>query len=228
MAKEKAWSANRRRNIINSYTTFIKFNDLKWEKPKCKVERKIPFIPMEQEIDTLIAGSNKKLATFLQLLKETGMRSGEAKRLLWIDIDFERRLIILNCPEKGSNPRIFPISQKLIDMLNALPRNSHQVFNNKSLNSLKSTFMETRKRLAHKLQNPRLLRISFHTIRHWKATMEYHKTKDILHVKSLLGHKKLENTEIYISLEKALFGDPYNQEFHVKVAATPQEIQPLL
>ena len=30
--------------------------------------------------------------------------------------------------------------------------------------------------------------------------MEYHGTKDILHVKRLLGHKKLENTEIYTHL----------------------------
>ncbi len=30
--------------------------------------------------------------------------------------------------------------------------------------------------------------------------MEYHKTNNILHVKRLFGHKKLENTEIYTHL----------------------------
>jgi len=30
--------------------------------------------------------------------------------------------------------------------------------------------------------------------------MEYHRTKDILHVKRLLGHRKIENTEIYTHL----------------------------
>jgi hypothetical protein len=30
--------------------------------------------------------------------------------------------------------------------------------------------------------------------------MEYHRTKDILHVKRMLGHKKLENTELYTQL----------------------------
>jgi len=228
LAKERSWSANRRRNVINAYTTFIKFNKIEWEKPKCKVEKKIPFIPMEQEIDTLIAGSNKKLAAFLQLLKETAMRSGEAFNLHWSNIDFERRLIILNNPEKGSNPRIFKISQRLIDMLNALPRKSQRIFSNKTINSLKATFIETRKRIAHKLQNPRVLKISFHTFRHWKATMEYHRTKDILYVKNLLGHKILEHTELYINLEKAIFGDTYDQEYHVKVASTPQEIKALL
>ena len=66
------------------------------------------------------------------------------------------------------------------------------------------------------------------TIRPWKATIEYHKTKDILYVKNLLGHKKIENTEIYITLEKNIFGDPYHQEFHAKVVSTSEEIKALL
>ena len=42
----------------------------------------------------------KKLSTFLRLPKETGMRSGEATKLKWIDIDGERRIITLNASEK--------------------------------------------------------------------------------------------------------------------------------
>ena len=229
LAKEKSWSQNRRRNVINSYTKFLGFLGLSWDKPKCKVDIKLPgFIPMESEIDALIAGSNRYLACFLQLIKETAMRAGEAFRLKWTDIDFERRIIILNEPEKGSNPRIWRVSGKLIEMLNSIPRRGEKVFPNKSLASLKNTFITTKKRLAHKLQNPRLLRIGFHTIRHWKATMEYHKTKDILYVKNLLGHKKIENTEIYINLERAIFGDETAQEYHVKVASKPEEIKALL
>ncbi|MGQ9530835.1 MAG: tyrosine-type recombinase/integrase [Candidatus Bathycorpusculaceae bacterium] len=40
----------------------------------------------------------------------------------------------------------------------------------------------------------------FHTLRHWKATMEYHKTKDIPHVMQLLGHGNIKNTLIYTQL----------------------------
>ena len=229
LAKEKRWSPNRRRNVINAYTKFLRFLGLSWEKPKCHVPKKLPaFIPMEQEIDALIAGSNRRLAAFLQILKETAMRAGEAFRLKWTDIDFERRLIILNEPEKGSNPRVWKVSQKLMQMLNALPRKGERIFPNKTLASLKDTFSRTKKRLALKLQNPRLLRIGFHTIRHWKATMEYHRIKDILYVKNLLGHKNIENTEIYINLERAIFGDGAEGEFHVKVASKPEEIKALL
>lgn len=40
LAKERSWSTNRRRNVINAYTKFIKFNKIEWEKPKCRLKRK--------------------------------------------------------------------------------------------------------------------------------------------------------------------------------------------
>jgi integrase/predicted RNA-binding Zn-ribbon protein involved in translation (DUF1610 family) len=204
LAKEQKWSQNRRRDVINAYTLFLKFNGATWTRPKCKVTRKFPFIPTEQELDALIAGSRKKNATFAQVLKETAMRSGEAKRLKWTDIDREKRIITLNEPEKGSYARMWKVSSTLIEMLNALPSTCEQLFPG-SLKSMRGTFIDTRKRLAETLQNPRLLRISFYTFRHWKATTLYHQTKDPYYVKNFLGHKKLESTEIYINIEHTLF-----------------------
>jgi len=55
----------------------------------------------------------------------------------------------------------------------------------------------------------------------------YHQTKDILYVKEFLGHKKIENTLLYIQLSKARFKE-INDDFTVKVAKTPEEIQQLL
>jgi len=229
LAKEKVWSENRKRNVINAYSLFLKVcNVPAWEKPKTNVVRKIPFIPCEQEIDMLIAGSSTSVATFLQLLKETAMRSGEAVRLQWKDIDLEKRLITLNEPEKGSLPRQWNnLSQKLVDMLNAMPRNDLRVFGAYTLNSLKAMFTRARKRMAAKLQNPRLLAIHFHTLRHWKATMEYHKTKDLLHVMAFLGHKKSDNTLLYVQLDQSLFSDTQD-EFTVKTAKTPEEAAKLI
>ncbi len=54
--------------------------------------------------------------------------------------------------------------------------------------------------LCKKLENPRLHEIAFKTFRHWKATHECYKTKDILHAKRILGHKRIENTLIYTHL----------------------------
>jgi integrase len=222
------WSDNRRRNAICAYSLFLKLNGRQWEKPKCKVTPKIPFIPTENEIDALISSSGKKLSTFLLLLKETAMRCGEAKRLLWTDVDFERSIIVLNAPEKNSNPRMWRVSQELIVMLRNLPKEkSRKVFGEASIYSMISMHLHARQRLAEKMQNPRFHRISFHTFRHWKATMEYHKTKDVFHVKNFLGHKSVKNTEIYINIENTLF-EPSRDEFTVRVVEKAEEVKGLL
>jgi integrase len=165
-----------------------------------RVIRKLPFIPLEKDIDELIASCGKKLSAVLQLLKETGMRIGEALRLDWDDVDFEKRTVVFNNPEKHGNPRMFKISEKLITMLSRLPKDSSKVFGANSWRTMFNNFNSQRKRSAKKLGNPKLLRIHFHTLRHFKATMEYHRTKDILYVMKLLGHKNIANTLIYTQL----------------------------
>lgn len=113
---------------INSITlpTYINFN--KWSRQP----QKLPWLPLEREIDELIAGCSRKASAFLQLLKETGTRSGEAWRLKWIDIDMEHGVITFNLPEKGSNPRQMKVSQKLIAMLNMLSKTSQRVWGRRS------------------------------------------------------------------------------------------------
>ena len=150
--------------------------------------------------------------------------SGEAIRLRWIDVDFERRIIRCNNPEKGSEARIFDnISGKLLSMLNAMPRKNEYVFGESTTYSLKATFARSRKRLAFKLQNPRLNAIHFHTLRHFRATLEYHRTKDLLHVQQFLGHREVKNTMLYIQLDKQLFKNYYNDQFITRIAHKAEE-----
>jgi len=160
-------------------------------------------------------------------LKETAMRAGEANSLKWNDIDVQRQVITLNSPEKNSNPRIFKASSKLIAMLNALPKNDEYVFGKSQTGYRNATFYGSKIRAAKKLQNPRLLRIHFHTLRHWKASLLYHETKDILYVKQFLGHKRIDNTLLYVQIADTIFKNT-TDKFTVKVAKTTKEIQALL
>jgi len=79
--------------------------------------------------------------------------------------------------------------------------------------------MKQRRRIAEILQNPRLKQIHFHTFRRWKASMEYHKTRDILHVMQILGHRNIKNTLIYTQLVG--FKD---DEYTAKVAHSEKEV----
>jgi integrase len=197
------WKNATKRHVAQIYRYYLRYINKTWTEPKYTQESRLPFIPTEAEIDSLISAGSPKTAALLQLLKETGARIGEIEKLQWTHIDQERKTIYITA-EKGSNSRILPISPKLIAMLNNLPHINGNVFQTDK-HGLRTTYEALRNRTATKLNNPRLLKIHFHTFRHWKATTEYHKTKDIIHVKTMLGHKTIESTMLYINIESTIF-----------------------
>lgn len=223
---KEEWEAGTKENKVISYNSFLKFLGGNWEKPHYKKRRKVPFIPLEKEIDELVAGCSKLVATSLQVAKDTGARKGEIGRLEWIDIDFERCVIAINHPEKGSDTRVVPVTRKCVEMINQLPKRQERIF--RDMASIYKRLMKQRRRLAYKLDNPRLLKIGLHTMRHWKGTMEYHRKPDLLHVAYILGHRNIRNTQIYVHLEHQLFQNGPADDFIVKVAHNVQEACKLL
>jgi len=226
IAKQKTWGTGFKKCIVNAYERFLDMEELTWKKPRYKHEQKIPFVPLEQEINQLIAGCGKKMAVFLQGLKETGADPGELWHVEWKDVDIARRVVTINHPVKGHNPRTLPISKEWIAMLERLPVTSERIFAT-NYQSHYENFRNQRKRLGAKIGNPRILQIKFTSFRHWKGTMEYHLTKDILHVKTLLGHKCVKNTEIYVNIDQQLFTG-FNDQFISKVAKTIEEDRELI
>jgi integrase len=221
IAKQQHWKNKTKELAVETYDRFLKMHGQTWKKPVYKTVRTIPFIPTEEELNNLIAGCNRITATFLQLLKETGARCGEAFMLQWSDINFENQIVNIT-PEKGSEPRQIKISTQLTAMLNSLPHDDTKPFE-RSQRHFARNFRSQRKKIAHKLKNDRILKIHFHTLRHWKATTEYHKTKDILHVMKLLGHKNIQNTLLYTQLINF-----ESDAYHSATAKTVQEAQKLI
>jgi integrase/recombinase XerD len=110
-------------NYAYALQSFYKHIGVEWNPPKYKPQKTLPFIPTEQELDLLIAHTSRNVSAVLQLLKETGARIGEILRLKWTDIDSEHKTVRIT-PEKGSLPRILPISDLAISMIKRLkPRN---------------------------------------------------------------------------------------------------------
>jgi hypothetical protein len=85
------------------------------------------------------------------------------------------------------------LSSRLVAVLNVLQHNCPYVFHRpdadptESLDDFRRTFSDQRRKVVTTLQNPRILNvnINFRTLRHFKAIMEYHRTKDKLHVMQL-------------------------------------------
>jgi integrase len=222
LATEK-WKASMKSQFVRIYQAFCKAFNIPWTPIRVNYEPKQPFIPLESEIDQLIAGSGKRTATFLQTLKDTGARTSECSKLKWTDVNSQNLTIAINSPEKGSRSRTIRVSEKTVAMINGMPKKYGQFIFNPNSGSLRDSFYRSRRKLAQTLQNPRLLQIHFHTLRHFKATMEYHRTRNILYVQQLLGHKRLENTEIYTHLIEF-----ENEEYHIAHAKTLEEEDNLL
>jgi len=213
---KKKWKNGTKMQADYAYDALTKMLKIQWAPPTYKQEETLPFIPDEKELDSLILGAkSKKMSAYLQTLKETMGDPSEALRLRWIDIN--GNVITINKPVKNHYPRSIPVSNSLIAMLNTLPKNSERIFPTCYAN-IYSNFRALRKTVARNRNNPRILKISLNTFRHWGATMLYHQTRDILLVKKLLGHKKIENTMKYTQLIQ--FKD---NEFEVATATTVEE-----
>jgi len=206
---------------VYAYSTFCKMLKISWNPPHYKQEETIPFIPDESELNALIyASRSKRMATYLQLLKEIWADPGEALGLRWIDIS--GNIVTINRPVKGHLPRQLSISIKLQSMLNELPKTSERVFPT-TYNALFCCFDKVRKRAAHLQKNPRLLSIELRSFRHWGGSMLAFHNVNVLTIKKLLGHKRIENTMKYISMIH--FKD---DQFEVTTATTIEEAKQVL
>jgi integrase len=220
-------SESTKQKLVYAYNRYCKQHNIQWTKPRYKRVDKLPYVPTEKDIEQLIGGMSKRLGIILRFMMETGCRLGEMWCVEWSDIDCERNIVSINQPEKGSLARNLRVSSRLVALINQLPRKSKYIFRTKD-NSCKerilSYFWQKRKETAQKVNNPNLMRINFKSLRHYKATQEYAKTKDILWIKKILGHKNIKNTLVYTHLLEFEGED----SFIVKVASNLEEFTSLL
>lgn len=204
---------------VYAYSAFAKMMGIAWSPPRYRQEETLPFIPDESELNALIYTSrSKRMTTYLQLLKETWVDPGEGLGLRWIDIS--GNIVTINRPVKGHNPRQLQISNKLLAMLNELPKDSERVFPT-TYHALFTCYSKIRKRAAFLHKNPRLLSIELRSFRHWGGTMLAHYNVNVLNIKKLLGHKRIENTMKYITM----IGNFSDTDFETVTATTDEEIK---
>jgi integrase len=222
------WTAGRKDLACDAYTTFLTMIGGTWQRPTYKIVDTEPFIPQPSEVKQLIAGCSPRMACFLQGLLETAMRPGEFWQFAWKDYDQPTRTLRVT-PEKGSKSGTYKISKELAAMLEALPHKyGDRIFSKPGmpLDHHSRNFTKQRKRIAHKLKNPRLLSISFKTLRHFKATMVAWQTNSPWIVNDYLRHKNSKNTDRYIHLAQLLFRN--EKEYISEVANNTEQARRLI
>jgi len=221
LVQDSEWSGGRKNGVLQAYKDWLEFQGFDYSFEPYPVEPKLPHVPLEKDIDQLIGGfAYSMYAPFLQLAKESGWRPVEIWRLTPEDFDLEQQIVTLNDPAKGSNPRQFKMSDKLTAMITPLIRRSQPKTRiwRANLETIRHNIRRKRKEIAEKLSNPALLRINLKAFRHFKGTMTYHKTKDILYTQKVLGHKQIKSTMVYTHLVNF-----ESDEWTSRVAATIEE-----
>jgi integrase len=218
---------NTKRLVTYAYDAFLKYHKISWEKPQYRREHKRVFIPTDQELQIAVNTGHKKSIVFSLLLYETGARKNEAERLEWTELDRERNKVSIKASKHG-NARIVTVSKRLMDLLFSLPKKGKTVFPKLSVNARQVGFNLRMRNLARKHNNPRFRKIHFHTFRHCKALREYDKTKSILHVKKVLGHKSIMTTQRYVELYTELYGDIKPENYVCETVTTAKEAKKLV
>jgi len=206
--------------IADAYNRYVKYNKMTWEKPTFRRSSQPPYVPTQEEITILISNAGPKYALILSLLKDTGMRPIELERstLRWYDL--QRGLVNVETAKYGAG-RTLKLKPQTHAMLKDYVAKHDFGLNDKifpKVISMNKSLQRIRNRAAKKLQRPELLRICLYSFRHYFATMLYHRTKDILHVKGKMGHRNLQSTLIYTHLVN--FKD---DEYTVKAVKTIPE-----
>lgn len=81
-----------------------------------------------EQLELILAAARPAYLNALTILAETGMRVGELKHLTWQDVDFTANVLLIR-PKDGWKPktgdqRAIPISERLIGVLQSMPRRS--------------------------------------------------------------------------------------------------------
>jgi integrase len=99
-------------------------------------------------------------------------------------------------------------------------RMNDQIFKGKNADNFAENYRHLRNSLAKKHNMPELKQVQLYDFRRFKASKEYHLSRNLLLVKQLLGHKHIDQTEKYISLF-----DEANITWIPVIARTQEEIE---
>ena len=212
--------------LANAYDHYIKYFGLKWEKPFYRREERLPNVPTTEQVNTIISAFQMKYATIFSILRDTGLRPCELHRLTLKYIDLENSTITPQTAKNGS-ARILRLPSPTLAMLKEFvvrinPKQNERFF--PTTKRMCHIWVHGRKQVAKKLKQPELTKYRLYDLRHYFATMLYHKTKDILLVKLQLGHRRIEHTLIYTHLVNFATDDYISRTVKLGTPTTLKEI----
>ena len=154
---------------------------MKRKRPKKKL-LELPSGPKFQEIVAQIRKSRSRwsddTADFIEGLAYSGMRKDEANKMVWSDIDYDRKLMLIHGGKTRASERIVPPIPAMWELLSRLEKDGPKVF------KVKSGLVS----LAKACEIVGVKKLDHHDLRHLFATTVIESGVDIPTLSRWLGH----------------------------------------
>jgi integrase/recombinase XerD len=188
--------------------------------PSIKHDKKLPTVLSRQEVKRLLtAPKSIKHRVLLALLYGCGLRCFEARGLKLADLDFDRKVLHVRMG-KGKKDRYVPMCNLLIRGLKKYiaeenPKNWLFNGNSEGINLNISFGTYSRTGVGWVINKARKIagiskRVSVHTLRHTYATHLLEDGLDIVSIKNLLGHVRIETTMVYLHVAQSNYVKPFS------------------
>jgi hypothetical protein len=190
--------------LIETYDIYMQSKDKRWDKPFYSRYDKKRKAPKEHLIDFIIQHARPVTRLKLMVEKDLGTRPIE---LFWLkvgDVDLANGNVSITGAkhtvgrEGKLKANTLALLKLHIEQKNL--RMNDQIFKGKNADNFAENYRHLRNRLAKKHNMPELKQVQLYDFRRFKASKEYHLSRNILLVKQLLEHKHIDQTEKYISL----------------------------
>ncbi len=175
-----------------------------------KVGRKLPTVLTKQEISQILNTITKlKPRLIIELLYSSGLRVSEAINLKITDIEIESKTAMIRSG-KGDKDRMIILSKRFIEGLTKYleERNStsNYLFPNKKGKPISTRYVQKILEKAVKAAGIKK-RVYCHALRSSFATHLLDNNVDIRKIQVLLGHSRLDTTQIYTKVSKRQLQD---------------------
>jgi len=221
-------SSKYKQSLLLAYRHYCLANNIIWKPPSIKVQSAPIIVPTEERIDKIINRATLKFVVVFQISKH-GLRPCEVSKITLRDIDFQRGLITVKTSKLGAARTIRLKENVLLNLKAYVQRKNISDLNLclfPSPNRMREQWNRYRKRAFLNFRDQEFLKIRLYDLRHWFATSQYMKTRDLLHVKYLLGHRNIESTMIYVHLSQGLLN--CSEDYSCKTAKSVKEATELI
>lgn len=180
--------------------------------PMRRFDHYLPYVPSQEEVWHFISTMpDLKQKTMTAVMYSAGLRIGEVCRLRYEDID-RKNMRIHICHSKSRQDRYAILSKTALDLLTqywfAYDKPLGWLFPKQSgADGPIDTFYLSWHIHAHERRLGWEERLTCHTFRHAFGTHLYENGTDLLTIRSLLGHKSLGSTTIYVHLSRNATGN---------------------